>query len=476
MLMRLSRQSLPTSSSAVLQEVLKRRIRGSYLDWCEWALAPAGQAPAAHHRHVGEKLQQIADGTHPTGRVMILMPPGSAKSTYGSVLYPPWLFNRFDNFNVIAASHTLNLAEQFSGKVQQKARDNADVLRFTILRQAVEQWNTDNGCEYKCAGVDSPIAGFRADLGIIDDPVKSRKAVESETQREAAWNWYTADFLTRLKPNARQVFIVTRWHEDDLAGRVLREHGDEWEVVAIPALAGEGDALSRAPGEPLWADDAYGYAADLEIKRAQLGERDWESLYQQNPTPKEGGVFKTGRIGTVEAIPAGTTWVRGWDFAATKETGTNDPSRTVGLKLGRTPAGRFVVGDVERMTGGPEEVEATFLATAQRDGRGVPISAPQDPGQAGKVQVSHLSRLLLGWEFVFTPESGDKATRAAAFASQVNVGNVDMLAASWNHRFIEELRAFPGGKHDDQVDAASRAFHYLTEQASIFDQFKAMAS
>lgn len=435
-----------------------------------------GQRPAAHHRFIGGKFQEIADGTHPTGRVMILMPPGSAKSTYGSVLFPSWLMARNRNYNILAASHTMELAEHFSGRVQRVVRDNADVLPFTLRREAVERWDTSHGCEYKAAGVNSAIAGYRGDIGLVDDPVRSRKDVESESQRDHAWNWYVSDFLTRLKPGAPQVMILTRWHESDLAGRVLEQHGDQWEVISIPAIAKETDPLGRAPGEPLWADDDYGYAGDLAVKRSQLGDRDWSSLYQQNPTPLEGGVFKTGRIGIAEGVPAGTVWVRGWDFAATKDTGTNDPSRTVGLKLGLTPEGRYIVGDVVRFDGPPEEVEATFYATAKRDGKQCPVTAPKDPGQAGKWQAAHLSKGLLGWTFEFTPESGDKATRASAVASQVNVGNLDMLSASWNDSFVEELRSFPGGAHDDQVDALSRSFHFLTERASIYRKFKAMAS
>ena len=452
----------------------RRQSRSNLTTWCIDALDDEGFKPALHHRFLISKLEAVARGQ--IKRLMVLMPPGSAKSTYTSVLFPPWFLAQAPNLSVLAASHTTTLAESFSRKVQRKILAHSNLLGMSLSSLSADLWSVSNGGQYKAAGVGSAIAGFRADLGIIDDPVKSREAVESDRGRDKAWEWYLSDYLTRLKPNARQVFIVTRWHEDDLAGRVLLHHGAGWDVVKIPAIAGPDDPLGRVPGDPLWSDDEYGYAADLEIKRTQLGSRDWASLYQQNPTADDGGVFKVGNIGCVEAAPAGTIWVRAWDLAATKETGLNDPSKTVGLLLGRAPSGRFIVGDIVRFTGGPDDVERIIIATAQRDGRTISISAPQDPGQAGKAQAAYLAKRLVGFKAMFTPETGDKATRAAAFASQVNVGNVDMVEAPWNREYVDELRSFPGAAHDDQVDASSRAFHYLTEGASVFDKWRAMAS
>lgn len=125
-------------------------------------------------------------------------------------------------------------------------------------------------------------------------------------------------------------------------------------------------------------------------------------------------------------------------------------------------SGGFCIGDVVRFRGGPEQVEQAIVATAARDGRGVRIALPQDPGQAGKAQVLYLTRKLAGFTVESAPETGDKATRAAPLAAQANVGNVVMLRAGWNTALIEELRSFPSGLHDDQVDAAAGAFNVLT--------------
>jgi predicted phage terminase large subunit-like protein len=273
-----------------------------------------------------------------------------------------------------------------------------------------------------------------------------------------------------LKPGGRVALILTRWHEDDLAGRLLEAEGGRWRVLMLPAIAGEADPLGRAAGEPLWADDGYGYGASLERIRATYeaagATRDWASLYQQEPRPAEGAVFKVATIGALDAAPveaaaAGARMVRAWDLAATSAAGTRDPDWTVGLLLARTPDKRLVVLDVARLRGGPEEVERAIVATAERDGRRVKVALPQDPGQAGKAQVAYLARRLMGWTVLARPETGAKATRAAPVASQCNVGNLAVVRAGWNRAFLEELADFPSGAHDDQVDALARAFAEL---------------
>jgi predicted phage terminase large subunit-like protein len=265
------------------------------------------------------------------------------------------------------------------------------------------------------------------------------------------------------------VLILTRWHTDDLAGRLLEAEGGRWRVLKLPAIAGLDDPLGRAPGAPLWADDGYGYGASLARVRATYeasgATRDWASLYQQEPRPAAGGLFKTAMVTALDTAPAeaaGARMVRAWDLAATGAAGTRDPDWTVGVLLLRTSDKRLVVLDVVRLRGGPEQVERAIVATAGRDdGRRVKVALPQDPGQAGKAQAAYLTRRLMGWTVVARPETGAKATRAAPVASQCNVGNLAVVRAAWNRAFLEELADFPGGAHDDQVDALARAFAEL---------------
>ena len=186
--------------------------------------------------------------------------------------------------------------------------------------------------------------------------------------------------------------------------------------------------------------------------------RDWWSLYQQSPRNPEGSLFRIGQIPALEAVPVGGRDVRAWDLAATAQGG----DYTVGVRMRKTDEGRFIVVDVVRIQGAPEAVEAAIVNTASQDGRGVLVSIPQDPGAAGVSVVEYLTRKLAGYRVTSSRETGDKATRAGPFAAQVNVGNVSIAKAAWNTVFLAELRDFPATKHDDQVDAASRAFNELT--------------
>ena len=449
--------------SVVLRREMRRReCRRNLLAFCTDALAPLGQAPDVHHRLLIRELEGVARGDTP--RLMINMPPGSAKSTYGSVLFPAWAMAQEPGIDVIGASNTSTLAESFSRRVMGTVRDHAAVLDYGLTRESAEQWETTKRGRYRAAGVGGAIAGTRAKLVIIDDPTRSRADAESETVRESQWNWFTGDLRTRLKPDAAIVVIMTRWHPDDLGGRLLERQPGLWRVVSLPAIAGEDDALGRAPGEWLWDSGGYGYGGELRKVHAEYeaagAMRDWSALYQQTPRPADGALFKTGKIQVLDIAPnlRGATVGRGWDLAATKQIGTRDPDWTAGVKVARLPSGLFVVLDVFRDRGGPDDVDGWILNTTRQDGHGVKQSLPQDPGQAGVTQALAFTRLLTGFQVETSRETGDKATRAAPVVSQINGGNFAIVKAPWNARFLDELAAFPSGSKDDQVDALSRAF------------------
>jgi predicted phage terminase large subunit-like protein len=443
-----------------MREIRRRECRTSFLEFCIEALRPLELSPAPHHRLLISELEAIARGDN--DRLLVNMPPGSAKSTYASILFPAWLLSRQPNYSIIGASHTADLAESFSRRTMGVVREHSALLGMDLVTEAVAGWQTSNGGFYKSAGVGGPITGRRADLSIIDDPVKSREDADSERFRDRAWGWFSADLRTRLKPNGRIVVIMTRWHEDDLGGRLLLQQGHLWRVLKLPAIALEDDPLQRSPGEWLWDDNEYGYGAELrkvyDEYQSNGAMRDWGALFQQDPRPSDGGVFKTHLISTLEASPSGSHVVRAWDLAATEQVGTRDPDWTAGVKMMRTPEGGFVVLDVIRFRGGPDDVERAIVNTAAQDGHHCRIGIAQDPGQAGKQQILYLTRKLSGYRVESSPETGDKSTRAAPIASQVNVGNVSMVKAKWNATFIDELGSFPSGHKDDQVDALSRAF------------------
>lgn len=459
------------------RELWQRECKSNYVAWCTHALSDVGQRPAMHHQLLCNRIQALIDGPA-GGRLMIFAPPGSAKTTYTARLSPPWIMQYKPGWSIIGASHKATFAEENSGYAINYIKEYGDFLGIKLRSEAVQRWRTvaqrdetgrmiAKSGDYLAAGVDAGISGFRADLAIIDDPIKGRKAADSEVERKHLWKWYFGDLTRRLKPEGRVILMHTRWHPDDLAGQLLEAQRERWEVLCMPALADTpDDPLGREIGVPLWLGDSYGFGEGLTAIRDELtaagASMEWSALYQQKPRPAEGNLFKVDNIKTVTAVPHGTSFGRGWDLAATADMGTKDAAYTAGVKLGRYPNGRYVIYDVRRDRLEPEGVENLLVNTARLDREDKEAqcyrqSLPQDPGQAGKFQVQYLTSKMAGSAVDSSPETGDKSTRAASFASQVNVGNVDILFGDWNKAYIEELRSFPGSTKD-QVDASSRAF------------------
>jgi predicted phage terminase large subunit-like protein len=439
-------------------------------EWASQVLRPL--QPAAHHCRLLAELEAVAAGD--CDRLMLLMPPGSAKSTYASVVFPAWFLLRHKWASVIAACHTESLAAHFGRRVRGLllAYATQDGAALAKDDRAAGRFSTTGGASYFAAGVRGPLMGRRADLIVIDDPIKSQAEADSAISRDALWDWFRADLTTRLTPGGRMVLVMTRWHEDDLAGRLLAG-GDGWRTLCLPALAEDCDPLGRAPDEPLWPE--WEDAAALARKRLAVGPRAWAALYQQRPRAEADALFRIGRLGILEAEPACRRVVRAWDLAATAPSDGRDPDWTAGVKLARTEAGGFVVLDVQRLRGGPMDVADAILQAARLDGRSVAVGLPQDPGQAGKQQVAWLTGLLAGFRVVASPETGAKLTRAGPAAAQVEAGTVSLLRGPWNRAFLDELRDFPAGRKDDQVDALSRALAMLAEAPARRMQVEVMA-
>lgn len=430
---------------------------------------PIETTMAVHHRLLLTKLEETSQRRH--GRMIVCMPPGSAKSTYASVVFPSKYLGATPGRRVILASYGDDLARKMGRRtraiIKQPRYRNIWGAGLVSDSNAAQEFALSNGSEYMACGILSGITGNRAHGIIIDDPIKGREQANSDTIRNKTWDAYEDDLKTRLIPGGWIVLITTRWHEDDLAGRILPEDwkgesglirckdGNDWEVLCIQARCEvDGDPLGRSRGDYLWPEwfDRQHWA------QFESNLRTWSSLYQQLPTPLDGDLFKPDQIQVIDALPAGRIdWVRGWDFASTEGGG----DFTAGPKLGRLPNGQYVIGDMVRGQWGPERRDKALENTAALDGRQVRISIPQDPGQAGKTQVLYLTRGMPGYRMVSSPESGDKVVRAEPFAAQVNVGNVMMLRGAWNKPLIDEMRSFPNGKHDDQIDGLSRAFAEL---------------
>jgi predicted phage terminase large subunit-like protein len=435
---------------------------------------PVETTIAQHHRLLLEKLDQVSRTPH--GRMMVFMPPGSAKSTYASVVFPSKYLGEQSGRKLILVSYGDDLARKMGRRtrsiVKQPRYAGIFGCGLTAESQAAQEFALTNGSEYMACGILGGVTGNRANGIIIDDPIKGREQANSETVRAKTWDAYEDDLKTRLIPGGWIVLIQTRWHQDDLAGRILPEDwngesgkiickdGNVWEVLCLQAKCEvENDPLGRERGEYLWPEwfDRKHWA------QFEQNARTWAALYQQRPTPLDGDLFKPDQIKIIDALPAeNIQWVRGWDLAS-----TTDGDWTAGVRLGRLPDNRLVIADVARMRVGPDARDAAIVNTAALDGRRTKQSIPQDPGQAGKTQVLYLTRSMVGYTVISSPESGDKVTRAEPIAAQINVGNVLMLRGDWNKPFIDELRVFPNGSFDDQVDGLSRAFAELIGKSAM---------
>lgn len=384
-------------------------------------------------------------------RLMISMPPRHGKSEYCSKYLPSWYLGTFPDHRVILSSYEASFAASWGRKSRNLLEEHGHLLGVKVASSpsAVDQWDiAGHTGGMMTAGAGGAITGKGAHLAIVDDPIKNSEEASSQLIRDKIWEWWQSTLYTRLEPDGVVVVVMTRWHEDDLCGRLMEDvvqGGERWRMLRLPAIGANGKAL--------WPE-RFSLDRLQQIKRA-VGDYHWESLYQQNPTPREGSMFKvdqfTDKIIDQAEVPRDLMVVRAWDFAATKDGG----DYTAGVKLGLDGYGRLYVLDVVRGQWSTDERNATLRRTAALDGTECRIRLAQDPGQAGVDQVHSLIRQLHGFSVRSERVSGAKVTRADPFSSQVNAGNVWMVRAEWNRAFVEELRQFPRGKNDDQVDAAS---------------------
>ncbi len=245
---------------------------------------------------------------------MIFMPPRHGKSETVTIRYSAWRLENDPKLNIIVGSYNQKLANRFSRRIRRIAEER---IVLSKDRKAVDEWETKEGGGVRAVGVGAGVTGFGADLVMIDDPVKGRSHAESKTIRDNTWEWYTDDVYTRLEPKGAVVLIQTRWHEDDLAGRLKKAEangGDRWDVVSLPAIAEADDPLGRKIGEALWPQRFDVKALDR--IRQQQGSYSFNAMYQQRPVAREGNVFKREWFeNVVSRAPQGLSWARGYDLA-----------------------------------------------------------------------------------------------------------------------------------------------------------------
>lgn len=462
----ISRRGIVTVDPAI------QRARAGLLAFTEHTYS--GYAANWHHDALCRSLDRFV--SREIRRLMVFMPPQHGKSELVSRRLPAYVLGRNPDARIIACSYGADLSARMNRDVQRiiDSDEYAQVFGQTRLygsnvrTTAQGTWLrnsdifevVDHRGVYRSSGVGGGITGMGFDYGIIDDPVKNAEEAHSETYRDGVWDWYTSTFYTRQSGNACILITLTRWHEDDLAGRLLKlaaedPTADQWTVICFPAVAdGRFADDPRRHGEPLWPDR---YGLDFLTKtKAGLGSYQWSALYQQQPAPAEGALFQRSWFEIVDAVPAHAARVRAWDKGGTE--GAGDP--TAGVRMAKAD-GLYYVEDVEHGQWSAGERNKVMRQTAALDGVDVRIELEQEPGSGGKESAEISIRQLAGYVVYAHPASGDKVTRAMPFAAQAEAGNVKLLRGPWNKGYLDEMQSFPHGTHDDRVDASATAFNTL---------------
>ena len=403
----------------------------------------------AMHDMIGAKLEDCASGK--IRRLIIEAPRRHGKSELASKRFPAWYVGRSPSKQIICCSYAADLASDFGREVRNIVSSDGYSKVFPGAKLSADstaagRWHTRDGGVYVAAGVGGPVAGRGADLLLIDDPIKNRQEAESGTVRDTVWDWFRSTAYPTLMPDGCIVIITTRWHEDDLVGRLLDLQEDLWERVTLPALSG-GRALSP---------ERYPIDALHEI-RATIGEREWNAQYQQNPTPDEGAFFQRQWLGwyrNVERVVQGSLAIYvASDFALTDDGG----DYTVHLVVGVNPGGHWFILDMWRGQVDALEAVDQGLALIRQwkpiiwFGEKVSITKAIGPFLRKRMQETGT--------FVRIEEIApvaDKATRARPIQGRSQMGLLHLPeSASFTPDLVSELLSFPLGRNDDQVDCLS---------------------
>jgi predicted phage terminase large subunit-like protein len=420
--------------------------------------------PATHLLEINKRLASIAlpDGCR---RLVVSCPPRHGKSELMSKWLPAWFLGRFPDRSVILASYEADFASQWGRRTREIMAEHGKLfdVKIDASSKSASRWGI-KGKEggMACAGVGGPITGKGASLLILDDVVKNAEEANSPTYRNKAWEWFRSTAYTRIEPDGVVVVIMTRWHEDDLVGRIerLAEEGEKWEFLNLPAIAVENDPIEREPGEALWPNRFP--TERLEQIKTAVGSYWWSSLYQGKPQPSTGSIFHRDRFRYFSTV--GSSYVlrepdgssekiavdacRHFQAIDTAQKTGNQNDYTVVSTFALTPKRQLLVVDVVR-----DRLEVPHqwpLIKAQRARFPVEFQAIEDSGSGiGLIQTAALE----GVPLKPLKADRDKLSRAQPASVAYENGLVyHREHAPWLPDLESELLSFPVGQHDDQVD------------------------
>ena len=435
--------------------------RGDLISFTEEMMP--GYECAKHHRLIADKLMAVERGE--IKRLMIFMPPRSGKSTLASIYFPSWYIGKNPTRQIITASYSGKLSEQFSRKVRNTV-GNANYTDFfptvslSADSKAKDMWHTSQEGVYIAVGVQGAATGNGADLLLIDDPVRDAAEADSELIRDKVWDWFSTVAYTRLQPNGAIVVIMTRWHEDDLSGRLLEdmeEGGQQWDILRLPAIAEHDDVLGRKIGEALWPEwypiNVLEETRDLLNKKA--GQRFWSAMYQQNPVPDDGDFFKAEWIRYYDDRPKTEelTIYATSDYAVTDKGG----DFTVHMVFGIDQNANIYVLDCYRAQASSDEwIEVQISMMKEWK----PIEWVGERGQI-ESSVGPFLRQIMKERGAYCninslPSIQSKTQRAQSIRGRTAMGKLYFpRKTAWTNDIVSEMMHFPRGKNDDCIDTLS---------------------
>jgi len=444
-------QKLPTKNE-IKKNVFKRDFYSFLQD--------SGKSYWVHGKHLeflAGKIQDVVNGK--TRKLMVTMPPRHGKSEVISKRFPAWFLLNNPDKEVLITSYSGDISYDFSRASRQTFVDYGELYGLSLDRssKSVGHWEVGGHRGGLIAsGVGGSITGRGFHIGIIDDPVKNRQEANSITIRNKIWEWYQSTFRTRGYPDSTQILVQTRWHEDDLAGRLLREQKGEWEVIDLPAFAESNDMIGREEGEPLWPERYP--VEELENIKHDIGSYEWLALYQQKPTRQGGNIFKQDWFQWVNSISYDKLRIyQTIDLAASTKT---ESDYFALLTFGMDPDSNIYIFDLYM---GHLEFPQQIKVIEQYYTKWMPLQVGVETVAYQNVMEQYLRNKTPIPVKKLKP-TADKVTRALRITPHFENGKVFILRDLPNRDLFErQLLQFPNGKHDDAVDVTS----YILDMINI---------